>query len=129
MSPQDEQNQIEDGIVSAQSGVQATPAGVGEQEAASAAANSHPLGTSERPAPVQHPSVGRIVRLVENNGEQEHAAVITRVVDTDAGVVNLHVFRDIDSEPGNSELRAVPFGGHVSHREAPATCWYWPPRN
>lgn len=66
--------------------------------------------------------IGRIVHYVTTNSKETCAAIVTGVVDQDAGTVNVMVFSDL---AGNAvQARNKPF----SENSEPGT-WHWPPRN
>ena len=67
-------------------------------------------------------AVGRIVHFVDESGDT-HAAIVTRVWDTETGSSNLTVFVDDDSAPVKRETSRL-----YSEEREPRT-WRWPPRD
>lgn len=68
----------------------------------------------------QKPSIGRIVRYVDDDGE-EFPAIILRVAND--GTVSLKIM----TESGDYALSGVPH--NESRDESERQTWHWPPRD
>lgn len=66
-------------------------------------------------------AIGRIVHFVGINPDHS-AAIVTRVVDKEKGIVNLTVFHDLEDEL--SVRNEVPY----QEEKTNAHSWHWPER-